>query len=547
MGNLPKPLIDSEPERVSIESNVMDYFTLDSDSRLIYDGKVYGTLSNGKVLWRNPTGIPIQCDFDKITLKPYGNNGEFEVDYNGQDGAGFIRSESRPVPPKPDKPGKVEALNYIFETEIKNYPECAWFDPLESKFKIDLSSIGEHSVILVSEATNPLKRFVEKKSKIVFPEKGPITPTIEDVIGQIEWDVKKAQCVKHPFLEEIRRFNLEYPLDHRAQGSIFFDIGMNTRGILENDEEEIYIEKLERILTKTVIARSISIEEFWKEKFKTGESPLEKLECIDSVLCLMGPQGHGKSTLLEQFGLGRWHRSFKLGEKINDIIIRDAFNGSIIGEAREGVQDTDVEDLKAYIDKPYIQYRKPYDKEEDKYPISNVMAITTNRNQPLKDYTGNRRFLPIYIDCMQEGCINPRSIPKDRYLSSYKIAYKEMEKGQLWRDDLKEIESLAEKMQEVTTIDPPYLEETLDVIEYLKDQIQDKVNGRSIKERVILDSELKEELYNKLGPNGRNEVWDAIKINPGLYNLETSPTGVLWVPQLQRSSRAHRIKSSKQD
>lgn len=528
-------------------SNVMDYFTLDDDGHLIYNGKIYGTLSGGKVLWDNSIGIPIQCDFNKITLKPFGNNGEFEVNYVGQEEPGLIRSESRPTPPKPDKPGKVEALEYIFNTEIRNYPECAWFDPLESKYRMDLSSIGEHSIILVSEATNPLKRFVERKSRLVFPEKGPITPTIEDVTGQIEWDVRKAQSIKHPFLEEIRSFQLDSLFDHRAQTSIFSVVGMNSQGILDKDEERIYIEKLEKIYTKTILDRSLSIEKFWMEKFKTGVSNIEDLVRIDSALCLIGEQGRGKSTLLEQFGLGKWHRPFKLGEKINGVLLYEAFNGGIIGEAREGIQETNVDDLKACIDQTYIQYRKPYDREESVYPISYVMSMTTNRIQPLKDYTGNRRFLPAYVDCTVEGCIDPRSIPKEMYLGSYKGSYIEMEKGQLWRDDLKEIESLSKKMQEVTTIDPPYLEETLDVINYLKDQIPDRVEGRLIKEKVILDSDLKEALYGRIGPNGRNEVWDVIKINPGLYHLKTSPSGIMWVPQLGRSSRAHRIIPQKQD
>lgn len=526
-------------------SNVMDYFTLDDDGHLIYDGKIYGTLSGGKVVWDNSLGIPIQCDFNKITLKPFGNNGEFEVNYVGQEEPGLIRSESRPTPPKPDKPGKVEALEYIFNTEIRNYPECAWFDPLENKYRMDLSSIGEHSIILVSEATNPLKRFVERKSRLVFPEKGPITPTIEDVTGQIEWDVRKAQNIRHPFLERVRNFQLDHSYSYRP--SIFSAVGMNTQGILEDDEEIFYREKLERIFTKTVLDRSLSIEKFWISRFKTGESHVEDLARIDSTLCLMGPQGHGKSTLLEQFGLGMWHRPFKLGEKINSTQLYEAFNGGIIGEAREGMQETDVDDLKACIDQTYIQYRKPYDREESVYPISYVMSMTTNRNQPLKDYTGNRRFLPAYVDCMIQGCDDPRSIPVKEYLTSYRISYEEMERGMLWRDDLKEIESMAKKMQEVTRIDPPYLEETLDAIDYLKDQIPDRVNGLLIKEKVILDSDLKEALYGKIGPNGRNEVWGVIKINPGLYNLETKPSGVMWVPHLGRSSRAHKVIPQKQD
>jgi predicted P-loop ATPase len=56
------------------------------------------------------------------------------------------------------------------------------------------------------------------------------------------------------------------------------------------------------------------------------------------------------------------------------------------------------EEAKSFISQLTLYFRKPYAKAPIEYPKNFVIARTTNDDTYLKDKTGDRRFLPVYVD-----------------------------------------------------------------------------------------------------------------------------------------------------
>ena len=115
---------------------------------------------------------------------------------------------------------------------------------------------------------------------------------------------------------------------------------------------------------------------------------------FDNVLVLVGPQGIGKSYLLNKLG-GRW---------FSDSI--DTFSGKEAYEAIQGVwiieigelaamRKHEVEQIKHFLSKQHDRFRVPYDRNTSDFPRQCVFFGSTNRSEFLRDATGNRRFWPV--------------------------------------------------------------------------------------------------------------------------------------------------------
>jgi putative DNA primase/helicase len=119
----------------------------------------------------------------------------------------------------------------------------------------------------------------------------------------------------------------------------------------------------------------------------------------DTVPMLRGIQGLGKTTLLRIMG-GLWH---------TDSL--DTFDGKEAAELIQGMwiielgeltamSKSDTEAAKHFITKKDDQFRVPYGRNVNVFPRRCVFFGTTNRDEYLKDITGNRRFWP--VDCVGE-------------------------------------------------------------------------------------------------------------------------------------------------
>ncbi len=117
----------------------------------------------------------------------------------------------------------------------------------------------------------------------------------------------------------------------------------------------------------------------------------------DSVTILEGPQGAGKSTAIRVLFGADW-----FGDALPPMGHKDASDyvkGKWAIELSEMSfqSKADIEQQKAFISRQEERYRPAYGREEITYPRRCVFWGTTNRDDYLKDETGNRRFWPVKI------------------------------------------------------------------------------------------------------------------------------------------------------
>lgn len=115
---------------------------------------------------------------------------------------------------------------------------------------------------------------------------------------------------------------------------------------------------------------------------------------FDLVLTLVGGQGCGKSTLIKKLGQQWFSDTFMT---VHGKEALEQIQGAWIIEIAElsGFRKAEVESIKHFMSKQEDTFRPAYARESETYPRQCIFAATTNRNDFLKDPTGNRRFLPI--------------------------------------------------------------------------------------------------------------------------------------------------------
>ena len=116
----------------------------------------------------------------------------------------------------------------------------------------------------------------------------------------------------------------------------------------------------------------------------------------DNMLILAGPQGLGKSTLLDKMSLGWFNDSIR------------TFEGKDASELLQGVwlvevseldafRKSDVSRIKQFLSLRADRYRAAYGRHVKELPRCCVFFGTTNTDEFLSDTTGNRRFWPVDV------------------------------------------------------------------------------------------------------------------------------------------------------
>lgn len=117
----------------------------------------------------------------------------------------------------------------------------------------------------------------------------------------------------------------------------------------------------------------------------------------DQCLIMTGPEGVGKSTLLNVMG-GRWFNDSITTTEGKDGMAQLRSCWIIeLGEL-SSIKRSDVESIKAFLSKKVDIYRAAYERREAEHPRQCVFCGTTNEAHFLKGDTGNRRFWVIHID-----------------------------------------------------------------------------------------------------------------------------------------------------
>ena len=115
---------------------------------------------------------------------------------------------------------------------------------------------------------------------------------------------------------------------------------------------------------------------------------------FDNMIILSGPQGIGKSTLLDKMSRGWFNDSIRTfeGKEASELL-----QGVWLVEVSEldAFRRTDVSRIKQFLSLRADRFRAAYGRNVKEIPRSCVFFGTTNATDFLQDTTGNRRFWPI--------------------------------------------------------------------------------------------------------------------------------------------------------
>lgn len=119
---------------------------------------------------------------------------------------------------------------------------------------------------------------------------------------------------------------------------------------------------------------------------------------FDFVLDLVGGQGSGKTTILQKLAPCGYYT-----DQFADFESKDSYavmRRSLIVNDDEmtATANSSFETLKKFVTLQEFEYRKPYGHQAERFPKGFVLARTTNNLYYLKDKTGERRFLPLYVN-----------------------------------------------------------------------------------------------------------------------------------------------------
>jgi len=117
---------------------------------------------------------------------------------------------------------------------------------------------------------------------------------------------------------------------------------------------------------------------------------------FDSAIVISGAQGIGKTRLIKTLGKDKWYGELS---SFDNKIGMEEVAGSWIVEIAElsAMNKQQLEQQKSFISAESTRYRPPYARHSKDFPRQCVFIGSTNRNEYLKDSTGNRRWWP--IDC----------------------------------------------------------------------------------------------------------------------------------------------------
>lgn len=126
----------------------------------------------------------------------------------------------------------------------------------------------------------------------------------------------------------------------------------------------------------------------------------EQLVCPLTLVLTGRQQGTGKTSFIRNI-LPKELRSYLIEDKINntgDSLYRLSSSLIILDDEFGGKAFKDDKEYKAISDKDWITTRRPYAREDETFKRRAILCGTSNKEDILKDVTGNRRILPINVE-----------------------------------------------------------------------------------------------------------------------------------------------------
>ena len=130
---------------------------------------------------------------------------------------------------------------------------------------------------------------------------------------------------------------------------------------------------------------------------------------MDNVLILEGKQGKGKSTLVRELFGNNWYSesSFDIGSKDAFMHIQGVWGVEL--PELDSFNKAESTSAKSFFTTLKDRFRPPYGRNIEEFPRQCVFIGTTNQDEYLKDYSGNRRYWPVHCEK-----IDSESIKRDR-------------------------------------------------------------------------------------------------------------------------------------
>lgn len=279
--------------------------------------------------------------------------------------------------------------------------------------------------------------------------------------------------------------------------------------------------------TDTAITRAVT-----RKSMVAAIARIYKPGCkFDYCTILQGPEGIGKSTILNRIG-GRW-----FNDSISDIGGKEgmeAIQGAWICELGElaVMKRSDVEGMKTFMSRQTDAFRPAYGRTKEVRPRMCVFYATTNEDQFLKSSTGDRRFWVVL--CSGNRTKEPwdiDEITRKQILAEAKTRYAEGETLYLNQEEEMEMRQIQADCNEAVNdgrkgMIEEYLEKLLPVtwnamdvdarIVYLSDEDRIEKEGVKQRDRVCAVEILNELFHEKLDDRTRFKVQDINKILDGI-------------------------------
>lgn len=156
-------------------------------------------------------------------------------------------------------------------------------------------------------------------------------------------------------------------------------------------------------------------------------------EKMDTMLVLVGHQGAGKSTFVPAL-FGKEFTSEDLADiKSKDAMIGLAGKWAIEVAELDKMLRTDPETVKAFVSRCVDPYRAPYERVSTDHPRQCVYVGTTNRDDFLRDPTGERRYW--IVDVRKTGGVNlpvVRALRDTMWADAYRLAKLDKDETPHW-------------------------------------------------------------------------------------------------------------------
>lgn len=366
-----------------------------------------------------------------------------------------------------------------------NIEKCIFIDVHQDKMFIDLKLFGRQGVVQFGglrnnpELTEICCR-LEQETQTFITNKGEqktirftaSKSNVHDILFLIGNAHKR-----NLFIERIRR--VEWDGNQRIK-YFLHESGASCRGLTYEHQAE-YLNIVMSGILLSVLERNLDPD----------------YKPIQFIPIFVGGQGAGKSMLCRIIGLKRWYRSSNTS--FNDTKrFYETVEGGVIVELKESTQfkEDSMERTKAFSDEVELRYRKSYATDSSSRRIMFTMIATTNNETLLTDYTGNRRFYPVYIK-YSDAEVKIEDRTEDEILQLWAEALELYKAGERWDSHIYNADELLSFI---------------------------KIMQQSVLEEEIQEDDLKSYL-DKEFPNIGDVVWshelrDYMSRNNGYYGRE---------------------------